>query len=857
MYSDSEQVWQDAPLEMKRLPQWVLWKLEPPREPGGKPGKVPYNAYTGCRASIINPADWTCYEVASAALQNGQEPLTGLGFVFTENDPFVFIDLDGCFEDGNWSNIAAQNIYGILHPHTAIEVSQSRKGVHLIGRVNDKSALAARRSKFNFEFCGPDGLTHSTLVEMYLSKRFMALGGVGFDKEIPDVAIDQYIAQWAPEKSSGGETNVGSAGWPERHPDWAGPDDNDELLCRGRHMRKSIKAAFGAGASLADLLDNNVDVLAEAYPSQSGSSAVDESAADMALMNHLAFLTGKDGPRMVEIFSGTVRGQREKWQKRADYSDRTAKAAIASCTRVYHGNQADRTIVAGIKRASLPPAHGSDVAISVADGGLAKRAPRLTLEEMYKNFVFVDDGQEGYVADLATMTVRSIKRTVIFYAASMIEQPTGKLDGTGKLRTGANGNPETAIIPAFEIWLKDRQPELDRVVVSGVTWKPGAETICEMPDNQMKQGVNMYVAPRFESAPENHESWLLHFLRHIEFLIPEDGQRSRFLNWLAHAVQKPGELPTTGYIFVTKTKGVGRSIFTEMLCQLFPGNSADGVDLAKLLDGNFNEQLSQKVLITVNEIQDGMSGHQKHQRSQRLKSLITDRLRQINKKYETPYTEYNCARWILCTNHWNALPLEGGDRRFIVIENPRDKHPGGAEYYTTLHYVFNHPAFIASVRRYLMELNISDFNPGEDAPMSDAKAKMMSLVRSTEATGIGNFVEDWSTAITTFSDIKRYLSAHHERGYGKPFSDAAIKNACEEANLINLNRRFKFDGKNETLYFLARKHNAPTETEARDWPAQKLKEALEQGRAKMWNEAGLPGITAPIQSMTPGLGSVR
>jgi Virulence-associated protein E len=69
----------------------------------------------------------------------------------------------------------------------------------------------------------------------------------------------------------------------------------------------------------------------------------DDSSADMALMNHLAFWTGSDGDRMERLFGLSALGQRKKWTDRPDYRRHTVEAALRDCTQVYRGNGRPRT----------------------------------------------------------------------------------------------------------------------------------------------------------------------------------------------------------------------------------------------------------------------------------------------------------------------------------------------------------------------------------------------------------------------------------------------------------------------------------------------------------------------------------
>jgi hypothetical protein len=76
----------------------------------------------------------------------------------------------------------------------------------------------------------------------------------------------------------------------------------------------------------------------------------DDSAADMALMNMLAFWTGGNPTQMERLFSRSGLGQRDKWRDRPDYRERTIQRAIEDAREFYEpprdndkGNETDET----------------------------------------------------------------------------------------------------------------------------------------------------------------------------------------------------------------------------------------------------------------------------------------------------------------------------------------------------------------------------------------------------------------------------------------------------------------------------------------------------------------------------------
>jgi primase-polymerase (primpol)-like protein len=79
------------PAELSERAQWVCWRSE---VRDGKPTKVPYcPTRPRERASTTDPETWGTFEQASAV-----EGVDGIGYVFSEDDPYSGIDLDNCID---------------------------------------------------------------------------------------------------------------------------------------------------------------------------------------------------------------------------------------------------------------------------------------------------------------------------------------------------------------------------------------------------------------------------------------------------------------------------------------------------------------------------------------------------------------------------------------------------------------------------------------------------------------------------------------------------------------------------------------------------------------------------------------
>src|SRR5436309_9285146 len=111
------------PSELIPNKQWVGWRFA---MRDGKRTKVPVNPLTGKPASSTDPSSWADLESAVKAVN--VKKLDGIGFVFTENDPYTGVDLDDCRnpETGELAPWAAEIVESLS---SYSELSPSQTGI--------------------------------------------------------------------------------------------------------------------------------------------------------------------------------------------------------------------------------------------------------------------------------------------------------------------------------------------------------------------------------------------------------------------------------------------------------------------------------------------------------------------------------------------------------------------------------------------------------------------------------------------------------------------------------------------------------------------------------------------------------
>ena len=377
-------------------------------------------------------------------------------------------------------------------------------------------------------------------------------------------------------------------------------------------------------------------------------------------------------------------------------------------------------------------------------------ADRMTLAEAEASLVFVTDGRQ--VAD-ENCHVMQFHEFEAAYAGSLHSYVDGK------------GIPRTK--PVTRAWLESPQ----RKTIAALTFAPGRGAVTLGPLGS--PALNSW-RPRVQQGPEDWEQRAAPFVAHVRWLWGDYAEQ--FLDWLAHIEQKPGELPHYGWLHIARSHGMGRNWLAGVLTRVWRGNVAASFDLVGALESGFNSRLSRCLLAIVDEVCETGGLQWKHANA--LRQLVTAEYRTINPKYGRQTVEFNAARFLLFSNHGNALPLDENDRRFFVVEAPGvPKEPA---YYRTLYQLLDDPDFISSVCWLLSRRDISGFQPGARPPMTDAKLALTNAAKSEADLLAEDVVRAWPVDVITMSEIAAQLE--HE-------PTKATAHALDRAGMRRCNRR--------------------------------------------------------------------
>jgi len=602
---------------LKEYNQFVLWRLEDRGEL--KKTKVPFSHKTQREANAQDPANWLDID---SAIGLAELYGCGVGFVLTENDPFFCIDLDNQRNaDLTWTDWS-QNMIKFFDG-AATEVSYSGNGFHIFGKATNIPASHKVKSK---EIPG---------LEVYTKKRFIALG----DPISGDASLDRTTQLMSCIESVGGakSDNDAPAEWSlEPVVEWVGPLDDDQLINLMTTIRSSVSAAQafdGAQtpqkATLADLWNMNTEALGMTYPSGTGKD-FDHSSADMALMMHLAFWTGKNCARMDRLYRQS-KLMRPKWDRdgygKNGYLVTTVLEAVNRQEKVFIQKQANPLYTTGVESTT------NGVKVEYRDGFQI-----LMPEEQQAHF-------EGciYIQDV-----------------HKVLNPRGELLKPEVFRAWYGGyefiidHQSKTSKDAWEVFTQSRIVSFPKA--NGLCFRPELPP-GECNDEEGRILVNTYVPAHVDMV----EGDVSPFIRHMRNLIPDERDLTIIMSYAAACVQYPG-VKFQWCPVLQGVEGNGKSLLARCMTKAV-GERYTHSPNASEIASKFNGWIDKKLLIICDEIH--FKGNQEIQDA--LKKMVTDDRIEIQAKGQDQYTGDNRANWFMTTNHRDAVIKTRDGRRYSVF----------------------------------------------------------------------------------------------------------------------------------------------------------------------------------------------
>lgn len=277
------------------------------------------------------------------------------------------------------------------------------------------------------------------------------------------------------------------------------------------------------------------------------------------------------------------------------------------------------------------------------------------------------------------------------------------------------------------------QNEPRALKVVSATYRPGAGPLVDEDMNgSTHRAVNLWRPSRMQPAPGPvTDADVKPWLDHISMLFGPAGDpaHEHILNYMAFVLQKPGEKINHAPVILSNTHGLGKdTAFVPFLAAVGHHNCAS--IRPEDLVAPFNPHVEKQVII-VNE----MANFQKKEMANAMKPLLAapPQYLLVNQKNVKQYHVPNLCNVVIFTNLDNAISIDEQDRRYWVWRCLTDNEGKQSdEYFLALHRWFGggnekDPAGSGSmlVARWLLDRDVSAFNPTRPPAMTEAKAEMI------------------------------------------------------------------------------------------------------------------------------------
>lgn len=230
------------------------------------------------------------------------------------------------------------------------------------------------------------------------------------------------------------------------------------------------------------------------------------------------------------------------------------------------------------------------------------------------------------------------------------------------------------------------------------------------------------------------------FIEFLQRLFPIAEERHYFRDWMAWVVRYPAKRINTT-VLLRSEHGVGKGFLTETLLPGLLGRSSVGTVALGDVVGTFNDALVGKTLIMIDEVYKNPESTVNALKSIQGNGTIT-----LHRKHIPNTTVDNFLNFMMSSNDLLPLPLEREDRRFWVPAFIKHK-VSKEETMLFINKQFK-PWLVEQggmqiVRDLLETVDLTEFTPWGDPPMTDSKREMIGFSPREElAEFVAEYIDD-------------------------------------------------------------------------------------------------------------------
>lgn len=274
-------------------------------------------------------------------------------------------------------------------------------------------------------------------------------------------------------------------------------------------------------------------------------------------------------------------------------------------------------------------------------------------------------------------------------------------------------------------------------LVDGLIYAPYEGALFTFLGKQVANTFSIRTVPQAIEPISNRQKKAVQRVRdHIKHLLPDEREQRLFTSWLAYIVQNMGKPPKWA-VLLQGVQGDGKSFFMHLMRAVLGAANTTTIT-GHALERDFNGWAAGYSFTCIEEVR--VQGNERWKLLDKMKPIITNDTNDINEKGVKPYEALNTSAHILTSNYDDALPVDEGDRRYMILRSQWQKlselvvfKSQNPHYYTNLYSAVADCA--PALRHWLMNYELDqEFDAKGNAPTTVAKLDMIDEVRNPDVT---------------------------------------------------------------------------------------------------------------------------
>jgi hypothetical protein len=321
--------------------------------------------------------------------------------------------------------------------------------------------------------------------------------------------------------------------------------------------------------------------------------------------------------------------------------------------------------------------------------------------------------------------------------------------------------------------------QLDIPIIDQIQYHPGeGDTFTANINGMDRLVVNSY-SPLSCPEPLPRENWrpkdkknVALVETHIRELFNDPYESTTMIDWLAWVVQHPGEIVRWAVVLIG-VQGDGKTFIAEMMSRVL-GRSNISLINHQVIEARYTSWAADAQMVVFDEVR--MSGKNRFQVMDMLKSYIGNDTIVVAERYIKEYTAINMASYFMTSNHQDALALTDDDRRFwpvktkwasrqeMIASGTRDE-----KYFKALFNAIEEST--PALRQWLLDWQISEDFSANHLPrptalartmIDTAKCELLTAFEQMVSENVSPYITNDIVSSTSFSSILNGTEGHFQ-----------------------------------------------------------------------------------------------